>query len=161
MLRSGHSGVDTRCVRDVTPWASPPGWRGQTSVAGRLPLFLDLRGLPRAVAQVVELGSAHCALGDHLDLGDDRRVDGERALDADAEAELADSERLPHAGALAADHVALEHLDPLAVAFDDADMDLQVVAGREVGNVVTQALTVDQIGGVHGAVHSSAALRGG
>src|SRR5688572_5078011 len=88
-------------------------------------LFLNLRGLPGPAAQVVELGAADIAEGHDLDLRDDRRVHGERALDADAEAHLAHGEGLAHAGALAADDRALEHLDALAVAFDDAHVNLQ------------------------------------
>ena len=34
--------------------------------------FFDLCGLADAIAQVVQLGAAHIAFGDHLDLGDDR-----------------------------------------------------------------------------------------
>ena len=51
--------------------------------------------------------------------------------------------------ALAPDHDALEHLDPLAVAFDHADVHLQGVAGGEVGDVVAQLGAVDEIGAVH------------
>ena len=54
------------------------------------------------------------------------------------------------AAALAADDDALEHLDPLAVALDHADVHLQGVAGGEVGDVVAQVGAVDEIGGVHG-----------
>ncbi len=77
---------------------------------------------------------------------------GERALDADAEAELADGERLVDTGALAADDHALEDLDPLAGPLDHPHVDLQRVAGPEGRDVVTQAGAVDEIGGVHGAV---------
>src|SRR5205085_7462176 len=114
-------------------------------------LLLDLRGLSDPVAQVVELGPAHVAPNRHLDLLDDRRVHGERALDTDAEADLADLEGLAQARALAADDDALEQLDPLPVALDHADVHLHGVAGGEVGDVVPQAGAVDEIGGVHGA----------
>ena len=72
-------------------------------------------------------------------LADDRRVDREGALDADAEADLADGEGLADAVALAADDDALEDLDALAGALDHPDVHLEGVAGREVGDVVAQA----------------------
>ena len=46
-----------------------------------VPLLADLRSLPGAAPQVVELGPTHVAPFDDLELGDDRRVHGERALD--------------------------------------------------------------------------------
>ena len=70
-----------------------------TSVA----LLFDLGGLPDAIAQVVELGPTDIATGDDLDLGEDRGVHGEGALDADAEADLAHGEGLAQAIALTAD----------------------------------------------------------
>ena len=73
----------------------------------------------------------------------------ERPFHADTEAHFPDRERLAYAAALDADHHALEHLDPLAVAFDDADVDLDGVAGSKVGEVGAQARAVDQIGGIH------------
>src|SRR5581483_2408531 len=112
-------------------------------------------GLTHAVAQVVELGAPHITEGHRLDPGDDRRVHGEGALDSDPEADLADSERLAHTGTLTADDRALEHLDALPIALDDADMDLEGVSGSEVRDVVAEAAAVYEIGGVHGAAVSS------
>src|SRR5690606_41011230 len=82
--------------------------------AGRsagLALLADLGRLAAQVAQVVELGTADVAPGGNLDLVDDRAVHRERTLDADPEADLADREGLADAGALAANHHALEDLD--------------------------------------------------
>src|SRR5262249_4484928 len=47
------------------------------------------------------------------------------------------------------DDDALEDLDPLPVALDHADVDLQGVAGREIGDVVAQVRAIDEIGAVH------------
>src|SRR3954447_14965533 len=94
-------------------------------------LFFDLRGLADAIAQVVQLRPAHGTAGDRLDASQHRRMHRERALDADAVADLAHGERLAHAGALTPDDDALEHLHALLVAFDDADVDLQRVAWGE------------------------------
>src|SRR6476619_5247358 len=120
------------------------GARGAHSDA----LLLDLRGLSDPVAQVVELGSAHVAPDRHLDLLDDRRVHGERALDTDAEADLADLEGLAQARALAADDDALEQLDPLPVALDHADVHLLGGARIIKKKIVPKAGAVTQIGGV-------------
>src|SRR3954447_17744611 len=113
------------------------------------PLFLDLRRFPDPVAQVVELRPADVAARDDLDLGEDRRVHREGPLDADSEADLAHGEGLPGTAALAADDRALEDLDPLARALDHTDVDLQAVAGSELGFVVAQLGAVDEVGFVH------------
>ncbi len=55
------------------------------------------------------------------------------------------------AGALATHHGALEHLDPLAGALDHPHVHLHGVAGPEVGDVVSEAVAVDDVGRVHGA----------
>src|SRR3954453_8031213 len=94
--------------------ASPP--------RSAVPLLLDLGRLPGAAPQVVQLRPADGTPAHDLDLGDDRRVEREGALHADLEADLADGEGLLQPRALAADHMALEDLHPLAVALDDADV---------------------------------------
>ncbi len=62
----------------------------------------------------------------------------ERALDADAVAQLAHGVGLVQAATLAGDHVALEHLDTFLATLDDADVHLDLVARRERREVVTQ-----------------------
>src|SRR3989442_861478 len=106
-------------------------------------LLLDARGLSDPIAEVVELGAPHVAARHNLDLGDDRRVLRERPFHADTEAHFPDRERLAYAAALDADHHALEHLDPLAGAFYDADVDLDGVAGSKVGEGGAQARAAD------------------
>src|SRR3954453_6630723 len=59
-------------------------------------------------------------------------MQGERALDADAEGVLADGERLARPGALALDHDPLEDLDALAGALDDPEMHAHGVARLEL-----------------------------
>src|SRR5258708_7056795 len=99
-------------------------------------LLFDLRGLPDAVTQVVELRPADIAPGHDLDLGEDRRMHRKRAFHTHSEADLADGEGFTRATALAADDRALEQLDPLAGPLDDAYVDLERVAGRKLGDVV-------------------------
>src|SRR5262245_19039467 len=60
----------------------------------------DAARLAAQVAQVIELGAAHDALADDLDLPDVRAVEREHALDAFALADLAHGERGVHAGVL-------------------------------------------------------------
>src|SRR5690625_4977114 len=132
--------------------AATTGWgrRRPVSLSRVMPgsgvgaLLPDAGLLAGQAAQVVELGAAHIAAGDDLDLVDGRGVDGEHALHADAEGDLADTEGLAHAVALAAHDVALEDLDARAVALDDLHVDLDVVAGAEVGQVVAQRRLVDR-----------------
>ena len=62
------------------------------------------------------------------------RIEREDALDALAEADLADRERGAEAPVGAGDADALEILDPGALAFDDLDSDADGVAGAEFGD---------------------------
>jgi hypothetical protein len=73
----------------------------------------------------------------------------EGSLNAYTEADLADSECFLKTAALTTDDSALEQLDALAIAFNNSDMHLERVTGGELGHVVTEALGVDQIDGVH------------
>ena len=41
---------------------------------------------------------------------------------------------------------------PLLGALDHADMDLEGVAGAEVGHIVAEAVLVDEVGAVHGVL---------
>src|SRR5207302_10682194 len=97
------------------------------SAAGLVAALLDAGCLAAQVPQVVQLGTAHPAPGDGLDLVDRRAVHREGPLDAHAVADLADGERLPGPAALAPDHHALEHLDPRAVPLGDPDVNLERV----------------------------------
>src|SRR5690606_2657009 len=119
------------------------------SRASGVALLADLGGLAAQFAQVVQLGPSHVTAGDDLDVVDDRAVQGERTLDPHAEADLANRERLAHTATLATDHDALEHLHTLAVALDHVDVDLDGVAGAEVGDVVAKARGVNGVQGVH------------
>ena len=50
---------------------------------------------------------------------------------------------------MTANDVALEHLDTLAVAFDDAVVDLHVVAHFEIRDVLLDLLLLDSANDVH------------
>src|SRR5262245_5214267 len=93
------------------------GWKRSASAVLRI---AHARRLAREVAQVEEATTADEAARHDLDLVDARAVEQEDALDADVEAHLADRERAAHAGAVALQHDALEDLDALLLALDDA-----------------------------------------
>src|SRR5580658_5695274 len=122
------------------------------------PLF-DLGRLADPVPQVIQLRSPDVAEGRDLELGDGRRVDREGALDAHPEADLANREGLAQAGSLAADDDALEDLDTLAGTLHDPHVDLDRVPGPKLGDVVAQAVAVDDLSGVHGDPSAPWALR--
>jgi len=100
-------------------------------------LFLDLGRLTDAITQVVELGTTNVASSHDLDLVDGGAVLREGSLDTDAEAELANLEGLASASATNGDDNTLEHLHTLAATFDDLHVDLDGVAGSEIGDVIT------------------------
>src|SRR3954465_13350891 len=106
--------------------------------------------LADAAAQVVELGAPHVAAGGHLDLLDLRRVQGECALDADAEGLLADREGLAHAFTLALDDHALEDLRAAPRALDDLEVDLDAVSGLEAGDAAQLGALEGVDDGAHG-----------
>src|SRR4051812_44189480 len=90
--------------------------------------------LADAATQVVELRAPDVAAGGDLDLLDLRRVQGERALDTDAEGLLAHREGLTDALALALDDDAFEDLRAAPRALDDLEVDLDAVPGLEAGD---------------------------
>src|SRR6187200_27566 len=110
--------------------------RGAQSGGSRLAALLDLGCLAAQVAEVVELGATDVTAGHDLDGLEDRGVQREGALDADAEGDLADGERAADPRTVDADHDALEDLDTRAAALDDLHVDLDGVTGAEGRDVV-------------------------
>src|SRR6187549_759088 len=94
----------------------------------------DAGALAGPAAQVIELGAADDAAADHLDALDVGRIEREDALDALAEAHLADGEIAVDAAVRASDAHALVVLHAGALAFDHAHADAYGVAGAEFGN---------------------------
>src|SRR5690349_6166504 len=138
--------------RTAGPWSSSSVTRrpypGEGSSA--LATLLDLRRLPAQVAQVVQLGATDVTAGHDLDLVDDRGVQREGALDADAEGDLADGERLAHTATVATDDDTLEDLDAGAGALDDLHVDVDGVTGAEGGDVLAQGGLVELVETLHG-----------
>src|SRR6266568_260660 len=118
---------------------------------GRLAALPDPGTLAAQRPEVVQLGPAHPAPADDLDLVDRRAVHRKGPLHSHAVADLADGERLPGPAALAPDHHALEDLDPGPVALNDPDVNLQRVPRPEPRDVGAN-LRLFQVGngGVHG-----------
>ena len=85
----------------------------------------------------------------NLELGDLGGVHGEGALDADTEGNLANGKGLASTGAAHANHIALIHLNTLAVAFLDAVVDLDVVAHADLRKILTNLLALDRANVVH------------
>src|SRR6478735_1772181 len=123
-----------------------------------LTLFLDLGGLAAQIPQVVELRAADVAEGDQLDVVDVRGMHRKGALDADAEADLADREGLADAATLSPNDVTGEHLDPGAGALDDLHVHLDRVTGPEVRDVGPQRGGIQRVKGVHGVSSSFQAV---
>gem|GEM_PF-5741590 len=122
-------------------------WQASGGLAGTV--FLDLRGLAVTLAQVVELGATHVALGDDLDVVDRGGVNREGTLNAHAEGNLADGERGGHTVTATSDHDTLEDLDTRAVTFDDLDVHLEGVAGSERGDVIAQRSRINGVQLLH------------
>ena len=80
-------------------------------------LFLDLGALAHAAAQIVQLGTPHSTIADHLDLVDGGRVHGEDLLHTDTVGDAAHGDGLGDAAVLLGDDGALEDLDTLTGAF--------------------------------------------
>src|SRR6185369_15540447 len=129
--------------------------RLRSLLLGMLPrvALADARGLPAQVAQVVELRSANAAALHDVDVIDDRRVEREDTLDADAEARLAHRDRLADPAMLARDADAFVRLETLFVAFLDAHMNAHRVAGLEVRDVRAQLILLNRVDGCD--VHDS------
>ena len=144
--RAGSTGRRPSASPARSGSARPPSGAGGCGEPEPVPALADPGALPAALPQVVELGPAHAAPGEDLDLGDGRRVQREGALDADAEGDLADREGLAQPAALAPDDDALEHLDALAARLGHPHVHAHVSPGAEVRQVVAQARLLDQIG---------------
>ena len=101
-------------------------------------LFLDTCSLTAEVTQVVKLCAADASATNNVDMINNCRVQREDAFDADAEADLADGDRLTGSAVLAGDADALKDLEAFLVAFLDADVHLEGVARGKSGNVIPQ-----------------------
>ncbi len=106
--------------------------------------FLEAGGLASELAQIVQLRAAYLPGAHHIDMIDNRRMHGENALHAVAEAHLANRDGLAHSGILAGNHRALERLQTLLVAFSDSYVNANGVAGPKLGMRRFAAILADK-----------------
>ena len=102
--------------------------------------LFDLRSLTGPVAKVIELSPANNTMANDLNMADTGAVVGEGSLNTDAVAYAANGEGLADAAALHLDDDAFKVLKPLAVAFNDLDVNTHGVADLELGEVGTKLL---------------------
>ncbi len=102
--------------------------------------LFDLRSLTGPVAKVIELSPANNTMANDLDMADTGAVVGEGSLNTDAVAYAANGEGLADAAALHLDDDAFKVLKPLAVAFNDLNVNTHGVADLELGEVGTKLL---------------------
>ena len=102
--------------------------------------LFDLRSLTGPVAKVIELSPANNTMANDLDMAGTGAVVGEGSLNADTVADTANGEGLADAAALHLDDDAFKVLKPLAVAFNDLDVNTHGVADLELGEVGTKLL---------------------
>src|SRR5580698_7309355 len=105
--------------------------RAMSCPACGLSAFLEASGFSLQSTQVIELGAADLASAHHVDFIDDGGAQRKNALNAVAEADLADRYGLAHACILAGEHCAFKNLNALFFAFLDLDVNLDGVAGTE------------------------------
>ena len=153
--RSALSALDAREIVRLAlrPLEALEG--GVEALGARVRALEDARRLAAPAAQVIELGAAHLAAADDLDLGDVGRMHGEHALHTLAVGDLAHRKALVDAAARAGDDHALVGLQAEAGAlilffglalrlllvlgvglgaFHDLDHHLDGVAGCELGH---------------------------
>ena len=102
--------------------------------------LFDLRSLTGPVAKVIELSPANNTMANDLNMADTGAVVGEGSLNTDAVAYAANGEGLADAAALHLDDDAFKVLKPLAVAFNDLNVNTHGVADLELGEVGTKLL---------------------
>src|SRR6478609_3143145 len=122
----------------------------------RVATLADAGTLTDATAQVVQLRATDVTAGGDLDLLDLRRMDRERALNADAEGLLADREGLAHPLALTLDHDALEDLRTTTRALDDLEVDLDAITRLEARDAAQLRALESVDNSAHGKKEASA-----
>ncbi len=107
---------------------------------GRLPLvqhphLAQARGFAAAPAQVIQLRAADVCMPRHFNLLEARRLKQEGTFDANpVRCDAANGKTRVRAPLALAHHSSLKDLDALAVAFDDAHVHFDAVAGPEFRN---------------------------
>jgi hypothetical protein len=138
---NGHKGEDSakrracQLIEDLLVFAGTRFCLREERVHALAALF-DSSVLTDLVSKVVKLGSADVALSSDLELGYVRRMQWERALDADTTANLAEGDCLGDPTVLNGDADAFEELNSLFTGFANLNVSLHGVAGADLGKVV-------------------------
>ena len=123
--------------------ARPPFFILQTSY---LPLRRFAAYILRAeAAKMIQLRAAHFSFGYEIYLRDTWRVDREDTLDAHAIRNLADGHGLVQSRTATRDHDALEMLDALLIALDDAHRHINDVPRPKLWNILTNLSKIDGV----------------
>src|SRR2546430_8884290 len=101
-------------------------------------LFADSRGFAGSIAKVIELRAPYVSLAFDFDARDQRRICLKRTLHAFAAGNLAHDERRIEPAVALGDHDAFVCLHPLALAFDNADIDDDGVARSEFRDCLSE-----------------------
>src|SRR5262245_48995472 len=157
------------CWQQKTPGNSLGG--GGTRLAAGIALSLpgalgDARRLAAAAAQVIELGTAHLAAAHDLDRIDHRRIERKHALHTLAIGNLAHGEVLVETVPGAADTHAFVGLHAGALALDHLDVDHHRVARGKIRNVLAggqlfDLLLLELLDQIHGNSPSAAPKKAG
>ena len=126
-------------------------------IGTKLLRFFDASSFAREFPHVGDLVAADFTVLDHFDLGDRGGVDRESAFDTDTSGDLADGEGRGDPRAAALHNDAFEDLVTFLLVLDDADVDLDGVAAREIGNILAKLTGGDLIDKI--VVHGSFLLQ--
>ena len=97
--------------------------------------FLDTCSLAPQIAKVIKLRTAHFAAANDVDVVDDRGMEREYSLNADAEAYLSNRDRFAGSAVFAGDHDAFKDLQAFLISFLNSYVHLDGVArlkGRDI-----------------------------
>ena len=97
--------------------------------------FFDTCCLAAEFAQIVEFRTTYLAAAYNVNMIDHSSVDRKNTLDTDPKADLADRHCFPDAAMLAGDNYALKDLQPLFVAFLNADVNLHGITRLKSWNI--------------------------
>src|ERR1017187_9517813 len=112
----------------------------------KLSALFQTGGFALQGAQIVKLGAAYTARANHIDVIHHLGVYREDTLHALAETDLADSDALAHAHAVAGNQHAFESLQALFLAFLDLDVHLDGVAGAKLGELFLPLVLDNKLG---------------
>src|SRR5260370_3809482 len=96
--------------------------------------------------QIVQLGAAHAAGADDIDVVHHLRMYREDTLHALAKTDLSDGDALAHTHSVACDQHAFESLEALFLAFLDLHVHLNGVAGTKLGEFLLPFVLDDKLG---------------